>query len=154
MAKNPDRIDCRILDLLQRNGRITTVELAERANLSATPVARRWRRLEDEGYIRGYTALIDRKKVGYGVMAYVFVRLRSNDWRTAEAFEQAIPALTNVMECCVVTGASDYLLRVVARDLDDYESFLKRGLAVIETIDSVDSTIVLKQIVDRSNLPF
>lgn len=153
MNQELDRIDRRILELLQGNGRITNLELAERVSLSATPVARRWRRLESEGYIRAYSALLDRKKIGYGVVAYVFVRLRANDWRTAENFEQTIDGLVNVLECCVVTGSSDYLLRVIARDLDDYETFLKRELATIESVAAIDSTIVLKQIIDRFSMP-
>ncbi len=153
MTKDLDNTDRRLLDLLQQHGRLTNVELAERLNLSATPVARRWRRLEEQGYINGYSALIDRKRAGFAVMAYVSVRLRSNEWQTAEAFEQAVRDLANVMECSVVSGSSDYLLRVVAHDLEDYERFLKHELAVIDAINTVDSTIVLNQIVSRSQLP-
>ncbi len=153
MTKDLDATDRRLLDLLQQHGRLTNVELAERLNLSATPVARRWRRLEEQGYINGYSALIDRKRAGFTVMAYVSVRLRSNEWQTAEAFEQAVRDLANVMECSVVSGSSDYLLRVVAHDLEDYERFLKHELAVIDAINTVDSTIVLNQIVSRSQLP-
>ena len=153
MTKDLDATDRRLLDLLQQHGRLTNVELAERLNLSATPVARRWRRLEEQGYINGYSALIDRKRAGFAVMAYISVRLRSNEWQTAETFEQAVRDLANVMECSVVSGSSDYLLRVVAHDLEDYERFLKHELAVIDAINTVDSTIVLNQIVSRTQLP-
>jgi len=153
MTQDLDPIDRRLLDLLQQQGRLSNVELAERLNLSATPVARRWKRLEEQGYISGYSALIDQKRVGFGVTAYVSVRLRANEWQTAQAFEQAVKELPNVMDCSVVTGASDYMLRVVARDLEDYERFLKHELAVIDAINTIDSTIVLNRIVNRNQLP-
>lgn len=153
MTQELDPIDRRLLDLLQQQGRLSNVELAERLNLSATPVARRWKRLEEQGYITGYIALIDQKQAGFGVTAYVSVRLRSNEWQTAEAFERAVKELANVMDCSVVTGSCDYMLRVVARDLEDYERFLKRELAVIDAINTIDSTIVLNRIVSRSQLP-
>ncbi|MDZ4729746.1 MAG: Lrp/AsnC family transcriptional regulator [Xanthomonadales bacterium] len=153
MTNELDDTDRRLLDLLQQHGRLTNVELAERLNLSATPVARRWRRLEEQGYISGYIALIDQKRAGFDVTAYVSVRLSANEWKTAEAFELAVKNLANVMDCSVVTGSSDYMLRVVARDLEDYERFLKRELAVIDAINTIDSTIVLNRIVSRTQLP-
>ncbi len=153
MTQTLDKTDIRILDTLQREGRIANVDLAERLNLSATPVARRWRRLEDEGYLTGYAASIDPRKVGLAVTAYVSVRLRSNEWRTASAFEEAVRDLPNVIECNVVSGSSDYLLQVVARSLEDYERFLKHELAVSGAVGSVDSTIVLNRVIDRAPLP-
>jgi Lrp/AsnC family leucine-responsive transcriptional regulator len=153
MTHELDPIDRRLLELLQQHGRLSNVELAERLKLSATPVARRWKCLEDQGYIKGYTALVDQKLAGLAVTAYVSVRLRSNEWRTAEEFEKAVKSLPNVMDCCVVTGSCDYMLRVVARDLEDYERFLKHELAVINAINTVDSTLVLNRIVCRTQLP-
>src|SRR3546814_4669252 len=116
MSKHLDRIDRRILQELQEDGRITSLELAERIGLSATPCARRWRRLEEEGYVCGYSAIVDPRLAGYTVNAYAFVRLSSNGWQAAEAFEKAVRNLPTVMECSVISGASDYVLRVVARD--------------------------------------
>jgi DNA-binding Lrp family transcriptional regulator len=142
-----------MLKELQENGRITILELAQRVNLSATPCARRWRRLEEEGYIRGYTAIVDPRVAGYTVTAYAFVRLNSNGWQAAEAFENAVRNLPPVMECSVISGSSDYVLRIVARDLLDYERFLKRELAVIEAIGTIDSTIVLNRVLNRMILP-
>jgi Lrp/AsnC family leucine-responsive transcriptional regulator len=153
MTNKLDSFDLRLLEILQSDGRITNLEMAERLGLSPTPVARRWKRLEEEGYIRGYTALVDRKMLGYSVAAYVMVRLRSNKWQMAEQFEQSVAQLSYVMDCSVVTGNADYLLRVVARDLEDYERFVKRELAVIDSVETIDSTIVLSQTVERFNLP-
>lgn len=153
MPMTLDRIDFRILQELQENGRITNLELAEKVNLSPTPCARRWRRLEDNGFIQGYTALVEPRLSGYTVTAYAFIRLSSNAWQAAEAFENAVKRLTPVMECSVVSGASDYVLRIVARDLQDYERFLKRELAVIDAIGSIDSTIVLNRVLNRTVLP-
>ncbi len=153
MTIQVDRTDLRILQELQENGRITNLELAEKVNLSPTPCARRWKRLQDSGFIRGYTAIVDPRLSGYTVTAYAFIRLSSNGWRAAEAFENAVRKLAPVMECSVVSGASDYVLRIVARDLQDYERFLKRELAVIDAIGSIDSTIVLNQVLNRTVLP-
>lgn len=153
MAKSLDRIDRQILQELQQNCRVSNVELAEQVNLSPTPCSRRWRRLEQEGYIRGYTAIIDPRLTGYTVTAYAFIRLSSNGWQAAEAFEKAVRNLPAVMECSVVSGSSDYVLRIVARDLQDYERFLKRELAVIDAIGTIDSTIVLNRVLDRTVLP-
>jgi len=154
MTNTLDSIDLHLLEILQSNGRITNLEMAERLGLSPTPVARRWKRLEDEGHIRGYTALVDRKLLGYSVTAYVRVRLRSNNWQRAEQFENAVALLKYVMDCSVVTGNADYLLRVVAKDLEDYERFVKHDLAVIDSVETIDSTIVLSQTIERSKLPF
>ncbi|HET6565573.1 MAG TPA: Lrp/AsnC family transcriptional regulator [Xanthomonadales bacterium] len=153
MSNTLDAVDRRLLEILQADGRITNLEMAERLGLSPTPVARRWKRLEEEGYIRGYTALVDRKRVGYAVTAYVTVRLRSNNWQMAQQFEQSVAQLDYVMECAVVTGNADYLLRITARDLEDYERFVKHELAVIDPVETIDSTIVLSQTVERFRLP-
>ena len=154
MANTLDAVDLRLLEILQEDGRITNLEMAERLGLSPTPVARRWKRLEEEGYIRGYTALVDRKRVGYAVTAYIMVRLRSNNWQMAQQFEQSVAQLDYVMDCAVVTGNADYLLRITARDLEDYERFVKHELAVIDPVETIDSTIVLSQTVERFRLPF
>lgn len=154
MTNKLDAVDLRLLEILQSDGRITNLEMAERLGLSPTPVARRWKRLEEEGYIRGYTALVDRKRVGYAVTAYIMVRLRSNNWQMAQQFEQSVAQLDYVMDCAVVTGNADYLLRITARDLEDYERFVKHELAVIDPVETIDSTIVLSQTVERFRLPF
>lgn len=119
-----DRI---ILRSLQENARLTTAELAERIVMSTSPCWRRVKRLEDEGYITGYHAVVDPKKLGYGVAAYVLVGTESTNEVQTNAFEEAIRAMPEVLFCYGVSGSDDYILHVIAKDLDDfYESVFNR----------------------------
>lgn len=119
-----DRI---ILAALQENGRLTTAELAERIVMSTSPCWRRVKRLEEEGYITGYHAVVDAKKLGYGVAAYVLVGTESTAEAQTNAFEEAVRAMPEVLFCFGVSGSDDYILHVIAKDLDDfYESVFNR----------------------------
>ncbi len=148
-----DKIDRHILRVLQQQGRISNADLAERVNLSPTPCLRRVKRLEDAGIITGYVAQLDRKQLGLNVSAYVFVRLQRNSSTHAEKFESLISELEQVEECSVLSGEYDYLVKVVATDLEHYEAFIKQRLAAIEQVDTINSTIVLKQVTSRHPLP-
>ncbi len=148
-----DRIDLAILDHLQRDGRATSGELAETAGLSASPAHRRQRLLEQGGIIRGYVALLDQDRVGLAVNVFVSVRLSAQTEDHLAAFEQAVSGLPEVMECYVMSGASDYLLRVVAPDLGAYEEFLRTRLTRIAGVRGVESAFALKRVVYRTNLP-
>lgn len=119
-----DAIDQRILAALQRNARLSNVELASQAGLSPSPCLRRVRALEEEGIIRGYAALVDQEAVGLPVSVFVMVSLEKQVEHALEVFEEKVRALPEVMECYLMTGDSDYLLRVVTRDLQAYERFL------------------------------
>jgi Lrp/AsnC family leucine-responsive transcriptional regulator len=112
-----DRI---ILRALQADARLTTAELAEMATMSASPCWRKVKRLEEEGYITGYHATVDPKKLGYGVQAYVLVGTESTNEDQSNAFEEAVKAMPEVLFCTGVSGSDDYILHVVAKDLDDF----------------------------------
>ena len=152
-AMRLDRIDYAILDHLQRDARATSGELAEAAGLSASPAHRRQKLLEDAGIIRGYVALLDQDRVGLPVSVFVSVRLLAQTDEHLAAFETAIAELPEVMECYVMSGASDYLLRVVAPDLGAYEEFLRTRLTRIPGVRGVESAFALKRVVYRTNLP-
>ena len=153
MSLNLDHTDRKILSLLQSNARISNAELAERVNLSPTPCLRRMRKLEEMGLIRNYRAILDEKKLGFPVSAYVFVNLDKNTKENGQAFEQAISLLPEVIECCVVAGRHDYVLKVVARSLEDYDRFMKEGLAEVKPVADLESMIVLNQSMYPGGLP-
>jgi Lrp/AsnC family leucine-responsive transcriptional regulator len=148
-----DRIDHAILDHLQRRGRATSAEVAEVAGLSPSPAHRRQRLLEQSGIIRGYVALLDQDRVGLPVNVFVSVRLSAQTEELLAQFEREIGGLAEVMECYMMSGASDYLLRVVAPDLAAYEAFLRTKLARIPGVRGVESAFALKRVAYRTNLP-
>ncbi|MEZ5844144.1 MAG: Lrp/AsnC family transcriptional regulator [Hyphomicrobiaceae bacterium] len=148
-----DAIDRRILAELQENGRLTATELAERAGLTTSPCLRRLRLLEDREVIRGYTALVDQAKVGLPVSVFVSIKLDRQREDAMARFEAAVRRCPEVMECYLMTGPRDYLLRVVARDLADYERFVKDTLTRIEGIANIESSFALGQVKHISRLP-
>lgn len=148
-----DEIDVRILDHMQGDARLTNVELAERVGLSPSPCLRRLRKLENDGVIQGYMTFVDQTKVGLPVSVFVSVALREQSETALEEFEASVAALPEVMECYLMTGTSDYLMRVVTRDLADYERFLKNHLTRIPAIASIQSSFALKQVTYRTALP-
>lgn len=152
-AMRLDRIDHAILDHLQRDARATAAELGDVAGLSPSPTHRRQRLLEEAGLIRGYVALLDQDRVGLPVNVFVSVRLAMQTEEHLAAFEQAIADMPEVMECYVMSGANDYLLRVVAPDLGAYEEFLRTRLTRLPGIRSMESGFALKRVVYRTNLP-
>jgi DNA-binding Lrp family transcriptional regulator len=153
MSYIPDHTDKLMLSQLERNARISNAELAERVNLSPTPCLRRLRRLEKLGFIRNYTAILNEKALGLQVSAFVFVNLDKNTLENSELFEAALHDLPEVTEVCVVAGSHDYVLKVITKDLEDYERFLKQRLAVIKSVADLESIIILKQSMYRSGLP-
>ncbi len=153
MSQKLDSIDRKILTLLQRNARISNADLAEQVNLSPTPCLRRLRKLEQEGWIRHYRAVLNEKLLGLQIAAMVFVKLDKNTKQNGDAFEKALHNLPQVTECCVVTGAHDYVLRVLTKNLEDYERFLKEGLAAVDMVANLESVIILKQSMSHRELP-
>ena len=148
-----DDTDRRLLAELSANARISNVELAERVNLTPTPCLRRLRKLEDAGIIEGYTAVVDPAALGLEVSAFAFVKLTRKSLDNADQFERDIVEIDAVRECSVVAGPYDYLLRIVAKSLEDYELLLRKRLATIDTIADLESLIVLKQVNCSSRLP-
>lgn len=148
-----DAIDLKILAELQANARISIASLAKRVSLTPTPCARRVQQLEEAGVIRSYVALLDQAALGLPVNAFVEVRLvREGKVEVAE-FESAVHRCPEVMECWAMSGGYDYLLRVVAADLDDYNRFLRDSLLSLACVDHVETSFALQRVVDRTALP-
>ena len=148
-----DEIDAKILDQLQKNARIPNVELAKCIGLSAAPCLRRVRALEDAGVIRGYVTLLDPSAVDLGVTIFVQVWLNAQASEPMNIFEEAIVKRREVMDCYLMTGDPDYLLRVVVPDVASYERFLRESLTKIASVNTIRSTFTLKQVKYSTALP-
>jgi len=148
-----DRTDRRILAALQRNGRLTNLELAGMVGLSPSPCLRRVRLLEEAGVIDRYVALLDPVKVGAGFTVFARVWLRGQDEETVNRFTSAILKLPEVVECHLMAGECDFLLRVVAADLDAYRRFQIEHLGRIEGVQNIKSDIPMQKIKQSTELP-
>ena len=148
-----DDVDCKILAELQEHGRLTVTELADRVQLTPAPCHRRLRELERAGVITGYHAVLDPAAVGLGFEAIVSVTLERGDAATVAAFEAAIAAVPRIRHAERLFGDPDYLLRVVAADLNEYAALRDHDLASLPGIMRITSTIVMKRIVDNPPLP-
>ena len=153
LNKSLDAIDRQILENLQNDARMRNVELAEKVGLSPSPCLRRVSNLEETGVIRGYATLVDAEAVGLPVSVFVSVTLEKQIEKTLEKFEKEIRARPEVMECYLMTGDADYLLRVVTADLGAYERFLIEHLTRIPGVASIKSSFALKQVAYRTALP-
>ena len=139
-----DRIDRRILSDLQRDGRMTNVELARRAGISAPPCLRRVRALEEAGYIRGYHADLEPKSLGYNVTIFAMVGLTSQAEADLEAFESTIAQWPEVRECHMLAGETDFLLKIVATDWDAYQHFVTTRLTAAKNVSHVKSALSIR----------
>lgn len=148
-----DSKDRQILRELQADGRLTNQDLSEKVNLSPSPCLRRVRLLEEQGVIRGYTALVDQKAWGLPVTVFIRVKLERHSDDAVAAFERAIIDMPQVMDCWLMTGRSDYLLRVIAADLDDYERFVRRELQRVPGIASIDTSFAYGSVKHAQVLP-
>ncbi len=148
-----DAIDRRILRALQQNARLSNAELAQKVGLSVSPVWRRVRALEESGIITAYQALVDPTAVGLPVSVFVHVSLEKQVEPALEAFEAAIRRRPEVMECYLMTGDADYLLRVVVPSLAEYERFLMDHLTRVRGIASIKSSFALRPVKHGSELP-
>ena len=145
--------DLRIMQVLQTEGRIANVELAERVGLSPSPCLRRLKQLEASGLIRGYAALLDRKRLGFGVEAFVQVSLERHQDRFDKAFRKAVLSHPEIVGCYVMTGEMDYLLHVVARDLEAYGRFTLEVLLKMPGVKDSKSSLTLEVVKDSMALP-
>ncbi|AOJ29516.1 MULTISPECIES: Lrp/AsnC family transcriptional regulator [Burkholderia] len=153
MSIKLDAIDRRILRALQRNSNQTNAELAQQAGLSATPCLRRVHLLEEQGVIDAYVALLNPAAVDLRFSAFVRVTLERQDKTTVERFAREMEQAPEVLECHLMAGSYDYLLRVIARDLDDYQRFQMETLTQIEGVRNVETEIPLKRIKQTVRLP-
>ena len=135
-----DAKDCQIIAVLQREGRLSNQDLAERVNLSPSPCLRRVRALEERGIITGYAAVVDEQAYGLPVTAFVRVRLERHNREAIEEFEARVRQIDQILDCYMLTGSADYLLRVLVASLQDYEAFVRQRLHGIRGIASIDSS--------------
>ena len=149
-----DRYDRRILDELQRNGRISNQELAERIGLSPAPCLRRVRALEQSGLIPGYRALLDARQLGLSLMALIHISMDRHTPERFANFDKLVAELPEVMECLLITGQdADYQLKVVVRDMDAFQALLLERITRIEGVSGVHSSFVLRRVVDKTAFP-
>jgi Lrp/AsnC family transcriptional regulator, leucine-responsive regulatory protein len=155
-----DAIDRRILAILQQNGRASNQEIAERVNLSPSPCLRRIRRLEENGVIRGYVALLDAQKLALGLLAYVNVRLEKRGGATghpaktnSELFRAAVQTWPEVIACHAMTGEMDYLLRVQVKDMEHFSRFVQERLLHHPSVIDVRSSFALECFKETTALP-
>jgi DNA-binding Lrp family transcriptional regulator len=148
-----DAIDRKILAEVQRDGRLTITELAERVGLSVSPCHRRLRALESDGIVAGYRAHVDPLAVGLGFSSLVFVSLRESDNRTVAAFEDTVAGIENIVQAQRLFGDPDYLLRVVTTDLAAFQKLYDSTLSALPGVQRLTSTLIMKSVVEDRPLP-
>lgn len=148
-----DKIDRLIIRELQLNARLSNQELAERINLSPSPCLRRVRRLEESGILSGYTAKVDQEAYGLPLNVFVSVRLEKQNEQSIKEFEDGLQFLDQVMECYLMTGSRDYLLRVVSVDLKSYEKFIRNDLTKLPGIAAIESSFAFSNVKNQQVLP-
>ena len=149
-----DRIDKHILRLMQSNGRISNLELADQVGLSPTPCSRRVKRLEDSGIIYRHVTLLNPEALGLSLTAIIGISMDRHTPDRFESFEKAIAHMPEIIECNIVTGqASDFLIKVVVKDMRHYEKFLLGHLTRLKGVTGVHSSFVLRQLISKTELP-
>jgi Lrp/AsnC family leucine-responsive transcriptional regulator len=148
-----DALDSKILSALQEDGRLSNVELAERVGLSPSPCLRRVKRLEEEGYIAGYKAKVDRRLLGLGMTIFVGVKVDGHRDANATAFQEAVRKLPEVVACHMVSGEADFLLEVVVADLAAYDAFLSRTLLAMSMVRDIRSNFAIRTVKSDGALP-
>jgi|TARA_B110000495_G_C23018185_1_gene603518 Lrp/AsnC family leucine-responsive transcriptional regulator len=148
-----DKIDITLLNLLQNNTKLNTKELAQKVGLSVTPTYERIKRLEKQGYIKHYVAILDRKLIDKNLMVISFVSLILHSKDVQIEFEKSVIEYAEVIECFHVTGSYDYQLKVVVSDMEEYQSFIKNKLSSINNIANVQSSFVMSSLKDTTAIP-
>ena len=149
-----DRFDREILQVLQKNGRISNQDLADLIGLSPSPCLRRVRALEEAGLITGYRAMVNAKLLGYTLMALIYISMDKHTPERFENFEQKIREISEVLECLLVTGQdADYQIKVVVQDMDAFQDLLLNRITRIQGVTGVHSSFVLRRVVDKTALP-
>ncbi|HEX2553679.1 MAG TPA: Lrp/AsnC family transcriptional regulator [Microvirga sp.] len=148
-----DAIDLRILGSLQEDGRLTNNDLADRVGLSPSPCLRRVRRLEAEGFIRGYRAVIDRESVGLGLTVFVEIKVGKHNRENAQALQEALRALPEVVSCHMVSGTADFIAEIVVANLKAYERLLTETLLTLPMIADIRSNFALTRVKSDGALP-
>ncbi|WP_457424664.1 Lrp/AsnC family transcriptional regulator [Roseateles sp. P5_E7] len=148
-----DRVSLQILEALQADARLSTQALAEKVGLSATPVWRRIKELEDRGVIRGQVVLVDREKVGLSILVLANVSLLRHTEGAVEQFERLVGTRREIIECHAITGEADYVIKVVAADMKAYDLFLQQHIFKLPGVSSVRSNVVLREVKYETALP-
>jgi Lrp/AsnC family leucine-responsive transcriptional regulator len=148
-----DRVDRRLLEILQREGRLSNAALAERVHLSPSPCLRRVKALEEDGVIEGYRAVLGREALGLGLTVFVEIKVEGHSDRLAEEIEAAVNALPEVVACHIVSGAADFLLEVAVPDLRAYERLLLGSLLKLPSVSDVRSNFAIRTVKAPGPLP-
>ena len=153
MLERLDKVDIAISERLQRDGRLSNVKLAEQLSLSEASCWRKQKRLEECGVIEGYQAILNRRKLGLGVMAFVQISCSDHSEEATEKFEKFIASAPQVLSCHNTTGEADFLLQVVARDLDSYSRFVEKVLRKLPGVLSIRSNLSLREMKTTQRFP-
>ncbi|UVH50907.1 Lrp/AsnC family transcriptional regulator [Pseudomonas sp. CBSPBW29] len=153
MLERLDKVDIAISERLQRDGRLSNVKLAEQLSLSEASCWRKQKRLEECGVIEGYQAILNRRKLGLGVMAFVQISCSDHSEEATERFEKIIASAPQVLSCHNTTGEADFLLQVVARDLDSYSRFVEKVLRKLPGVLSIRSNLSLREMKTTHRFP-
>jgi Lrp/AsnC family leucine-responsive transcriptional regulator len=148
-----DATDRRILAALQKEGRITNADLAERVNLSPSACHRRVQRLEEEGFIAAYVALLDARRLGKPTTVFVEITLESQAEDLLDAFEREVARVPDILECHLTAGTADYLLKIVAEDTEDFARIHRRFLSRLPGVRQMQSSFALREVVKTTALP-
>ena len=148
-----DATDLRILELLQEDASLSAADVASRVGLSQSPCWRRIHRLEQEGYVAARVAVLDRRRLGFNVMVFVQVKLVRGARNSLAEFERTVQAFPEVLECHMLMGETDFLLKVVTRDVEGYERFLRERLSMIPSVQEVQSSMALTTVKSSAQLP-
>jgi Lrp/AsnC family leucine-responsive transcriptional regulator len=148
-----DETDRRILEQLQRDGRLSNLELAEKIGLSPSPCLRRLRRLEETGLIEGYGAKVNRKKLGLGLLVFVLLKLERYSDANPQVYRDRFSAMPDVIACHLISGTHDFLLQVVAKDLDAYRRFTLERLLKVPGIRDLESSFVIETMKETTSIP-
>ncbi len=153
MPEPLDAVDARILDLIQHDAGLSVAEIADRVGLSSSPCWRRIKRLEDVGVIRGRVTLLDRELLGLGFEVYATVKLALPTKENLDMFETSVRNWPEVVQCATVTGGEDYVLRIVTRDIHDFDNFLRDKLLSSGLVSNCQSRIVVRGVKDSTAVP-
>ena len=153
LSEQLDAVDAKILDLIQHDAGLSVAEIAERVGLSSSPCWRRIKRLEDAGVIQRRVTILDRDKLGLGFEVYCTVKLSLPTKENLESFETAIAKLAEVVQCATVTGAADYELRIVTRDMHAFDDFLREKILSLGVVSNIESRIVIRSVKSSTTVP-
>ena len=148
-----DEIDLRILRAMQGDGKLTIAEIAERVGLSQSPCSRRIAKLESDGIIRGRQTLLDAKKLGYGTLIIVRIKLQTHDTKMLEAFKKAVRGIPEIQIALLVLGDFDYYLRIMVRGIEHYQQLLQRKLVSLPGVREMQSSVILDVVKDTGSVP-